>query len=73
MKPTTAELAILERARRQPRHDARPAPAPLALTSPVRRPVQASLFGGCLSLGLPGDAPAQGAAQAPRHLFLVRS
>jgi hypothetical protein len=70
MKPTatTAELAILERARRQPRHDARPAPAPLTLTSPVRRPVQASLFGGCLALGVAGEPP----ARTGRHLQLVQ-
>lgn len=72
MKPTAAELAILERARRQPRHDERPAPAPLALTSPVRRPVQASLFGACLALGVPSDPPALAPAGG-RHLQLVRS
>ncbi len=66
MKPTAAELRILDRARRQQAHDARPAPSPLALTMPVRRPVQVSLFGGPIALGQPGEAPAK-----VRHLALV--
>lgn len=67
MKPTAAELRILERARRQPRHDARPDPEPLTLTSPVRRPVQASLFG-LVSMGVASDPP----AKSTRVLQLVR-
>ena len=50
-------------------HDARPAPAPLALTMPVRRPVQASLFGGRVALGVTGEASE--AIAGPRRLFLV--
>ena len=65
MKPTAAELRILERARGQQPHDARPAPAPLALTMPVRRPVQVPLFGGPIALGQP-SAPSAPAARVLR-------